>query len=123
MLDAFVDQAVAALDEGYHFMVIDLFPPGPFDSAGIHGAVWERLGGSYAAPPDKPLAVAAYASGVKAERPITCYVEPTSVGTALTDMPLFLDPDHYVNVPFESTYRGAYAGVPRRWQRVIEGAG
>lgn len=37
-------------------------------------------------------------------------------------MPLFLDPGHYVNVPLEQTYGGAYEGVPRRWKRVIEGA-
>jgi hypothetical protein len=42
---------------------------------------------------------------------ITCYVEPISVPTLLPEMPLFLDPDHYVNVPLEPTYSSAYEGV------------
>ena len=41
------------------------------------------------------------------------YVEPTAVGRELLDMPLFLDPEVYVNVPLEATYQGAYRGVPR----------
>jgi hypothetical protein len=116
MLQTFVDKAIGALNEGYHLMLIDLFPPGPFDPKGMHGAVWERLGGTYTPPPDKPLTLSAYVSAGA----VTCYVEPTAVGAKLIDMPLFLDPGHYVNVPLESTYLGAYEGVPRRWKQVIE---
>ena len=120
MLEGFVDKAVGALDEGYHLLVIDLLPPGPFDPRGVHGAIWERLGGTYAPPPEKPLTVAAYSVGGRAEAAVSCYVEPTAVGSTLIDMPLFLDPAHYVNTPLEQTYGGAYSGVPARWRRVIE---
>jgi hypothetical protein len=116
-IDSFVDYESAGLDEGYHLLVIDLLPPGAFDPAGMHGAIWQRLGGSYAPPAGKPLTLAAYVS----DGAITCYVEPTAVATALIPMPLFLDPGHYVNVSLEPTYRAAYEGVPRRWKRVIEG--
>jgi len=54
--------------------------------------------------------------------PITAYVEPTCVGRVLPDMPLFLTPEHYVNVPLENTYMAAWRGVPERWRRVIESA-
>ena len=54
-------------------------------------------------------------------RSITPLVEPMSVGADLIDMPLFLTPERYVPVPLEETYRRAWSGVPRRWQRVIEG--
>lgn len=121
MLESFVDKAIAALDEGYHLLVIDLLPPGPFDPNGIHGAVWERMGGTFKQPTDKPLTAAAYATGGPHGGPVTCYVEPTAVGSDLIEMPLFLDPGHYVNTPLESTYRAAYEGVPQRWRRVIEG--
>ena len=122
-IEAFVDQMVAAIERGYHLLVIDLLPPGPFDPSGIHGAIWGRLGESYAAPPGKPLTLAAYATGGRGDAPVTCYVEPTAVGSALIDMPLFLDPGHYVNTPLEQTYLAAYDGVPERWRRVIEGRG
>ena len=35
-------------------------------------------------------------------------------------MPLFLDPEQYVNVPLEATYLGAYEGVPRYYRAVLE---
>jgi hypothetical protein len=118
-VDQFIEKAVGALDEGLHLQVIDLFPPGPFDPGGIHGLLWSKLGGRYEPPADKPLTLAAYvAAGA-----VTCYVEPTSVGTVLIDMPLFLTPGWYVNVPLERTYQAAYEGVPKRWKRVIEGVG
>lgn len=117
-LDSFVDKAIGALDAGYHLLVIDLFPPGPFDPSGIHGAIWRRLCGEYTPPAGKPLTLAAYAAAAA----VTCYVEPTAVGADLIPMPLFLDPGHYVNVPLEQTYRAAYEGMPRRWKRVIESA-
>jgi hypothetical protein len=98
-------------------MVFDLFPPGSLDPGGMHGAIWRRLRGEYTPPPGKPLTLASYvAAGA-----VTCYVEPTAVGAPLIDMPLFLDPGHYVNVPLEATYMAAYEGVPRRWKSVIEG--
>ncbi len=42
------------------------------------------------------------------------------MGRELIDMPLFLEPEFYVNVPLEETYLAAYDGVPQRWKRVLE---
>jgi hypothetical protein len=67
-------------------------------------------------PPDEPLTLVAYSAGPRKR----AYVEPTAVGRELIDRPLFLDPDHYVNVPLEATYQAAYRGVPRRWRNVLE---
>ena len=41
----FVDKGVAALQSGYHLVVIDLFAPGANDPAGLASAVWEEVGG------------------------------------------------------------------------------
>jgi hypothetical protein len=120
-VDAFVDKAVAALWQGYHLLVLDLLPPTPIAPRGMHAAIWAEFGGTYDPPPGKPLALAAYVSSAPFRGSTECYVEPTAVGTPLIDMPLFLDPGHYVNVPLESTYLAAYEGVPRRWKTVIEG--
>jgi hypothetical protein len=43
------------------------------------------------------------------------------VGATLREMPLFLRPDRYVNVPLEPTYQGAYRGMPAFWRDVLEG--
>jgi hypothetical protein len=115
-LEQFVEKAASALDQNLQLLVIDPLPPGPFDPNGIHGALWSRLGGTYQAPPEKPLTLASYAAGGV----ITCYVEPTAVGKRLIDMPLFLNADHYVNVPLEETYQSAFSGLPQRWRRVVE---
>ena len=113
----FVDKAFAVVDQGFHLVIVDLFPPGPGDPQGVHGALWADLGGeAFIQPKDKPLTLAAYA----AAEPITCFVEPFSVGDVLVDMPLFLDAEAYVNVPLEITYQAAWAGVPRRWRGVLE---
>ncbi len=116
-LRSFVDKAVEALYRGYHLLVADLFPPTPRDPQGIHGAIWgEICDDRFELPPGEPLTLAAYSSGPSKR----AWVEPTAVGRALLDMPLFLEPDIYVNVPLEMTYQAAYRGVPRRWKQVLE---
>jgi hypothetical protein len=49
------------------------------------------------------------------------YIEPVAVGDMLPDMPLFLCVNGCVMVPLEATYQTAFAVMPRRWQRVLEG--
>ena len=115
-LDSFVEKAISAMDQRYHLQVIDLFPPGPYDPQGIHGAIWQRFGAKYEAPPDKPLTVASY----RAFGAVTAYVEPVAIGDHLPEMPLFLDNDHYIRVPLERTYQAAWEGVPFRWRRVLD---
>src|SRR5262249_12726614 len=113
----FLDKVMAALRDGYHVLVIDLFPPGRCDPSGIHGVIWEYLTNEpWQALSDRPLTLASYC----ARSPITAYVEPISVGRTLPAMPLFLTPDHYIYVPLEETYMAAWRGVPQRWRRVIE---
>ncbi len=116
-LRSFVEKAVEALYRGYHLLIVDLFPPGPRDPQGIHGAIWSELSDDhFELPPAEPLTLAAYSAG-----PIKrAYIEPTAVGRAMMDMPLFLEPEMYINVPLEATYQAAYRGVPQRWKRELE---
>jgi hypothetical protein len=114
---SFVEKAVEALYRGYHLTVVDLFPPAPRDPNGIHGAIWAELSDDeFRLPSETPLTLASYSAGVRKK----AYVEPTAVGTALIDMPIFLDEETYVDVPLEATYQAAYRGVPRRWKQVLE---
>ena len=36
-VDDFAAKAVDALDAGVHLVLVDLFPPGPYDPQGMHG--------------------------------------------------------------------------------------
>ena len=116
-VDQFVNKAVGILSDGVSLQFVDVHRPGRHDPTGMHGALWDRLGGTYTPPPGKPLAAAAYSAGPMT----TCYVEPLAVGDALPELPLFLTSQRYVNVPLEPTYAAAYADVPERWKRVVEG--
>jgi hypothetical protein len=115
-----VEKVVTALDVGVHVLLVDLFPPGPHDPHGMHGVILQHLEHSdvdYDLPADEPLTLASYAAGPR----VVAYLEHAAVGTSLPDMPLFLRPDRYINVPLESTYQAAYQGMPTFWREVLEG--
>ena len=103
-----------------HLLLVDLFPPGSHDPHGLHGIIHQRLSQSdepYDLPPDEPLTLAAYAAGPRVE----VYLEHVAVGAVLLEMPLFLRPDRYVDLPLEPTYQAAYRGMPAFWRDVLEG--
>ena len=115
----FADKAVSALEVGVHVLLVDLFP-GPHDLHGMHDVIRRQLEQSdepYDLPADEPVTLAAYAAGPRVE----VYLEHVAVGAALPEMPLFIRPDRYVNVPLEPTYLAAYRGMPGFWRAVLEG--
>jgi hypothetical protein len=115
-LRSFVEKAVELLDAGIHLLVVDLFPPGPRDPQGIHGAIWsEIVDDDFQLPAGQPLTLVAYSAG-EVKR---AFIEPVAAGADLPDMPLFLEPDRYVPVPLEETYQSAFDAVPKRWQREL----
>ncbi len=119
-VEEFATKAVSALDMGVHLLLVDLLPPGPHDPHGMHGVLRQRLEQSdeaYDLPADEPLTLASYAAGPQVE----VYLEHLAVGAALPDMPLFLRPDRYVDVPLEPTYQAAYRGMPAFWRAILEG--
>ena len=61
--------------------------------------------------------MASYAAGAQVE----IYLEHLAVGAGLPEMPLFLTPDRYIDVPLEATYQEAYGGMPAFWRDVLEG--
>lgn len=116
---SFLAKAVGSLERGHHLLLIDLHPRTTRDPAGIHAVICTEFGGTAEAdPPDKNLTLVSYDAGP----PKISYVEPVAIGDVLTDMPLFLAPGWYVNVPLEDTYQAAYRGVPRRFREVLEAA-
>lgn len=115
--DRFVDKALAALAQGIHLLLVDLFPPTRRDPEGLHGAIWSELGDdSFERWPGKPLTLVSYV----ADRPIRAYVEPVAVGDLLNPMPLFLSPSRYIPVPLEETYAEAWLGLPRHVRAALD---
>jgi hypothetical protein len=116
-VDELLNKLEDALTHGIHLVVVDLFPPGKHDRLGLHAALMKRLGGKATAPPtDEPLTLASYV----ADSPMDSYWEYLAVGNSLPDMPLFLDPEVYVQVPLESTYQTAWQSTPQPWREVLE---
>ena len=108
---SFVAKAVDFLRNGIHFLVIDLFPPGPRDPDGIAQAIWDELVGEPLATrtADQSRLVAAIDAG----EALTAYVDSLSVGNPLPESPLFLAPGWYVNVPLEQTYEASWNVTPQ----------
>jgi hypothetical protein len=119
-VEQFANKALEALDAGVHLLLVDLLPPGHHDPQRMHGVIRQCLDSAseaYDLPPDEPLTLASYVAGPRVE----IFLEHIAIGAALPDMPLFLRPDHYVNVPLETTYAAAYRGMPAFWRDILEG--
>jgi hypothetical protein len=118
-LATFVEKAVEAIYRGFHMLIVDLFPPTPRDPNGIHAAIWEEFTDqTFTLPKETPLTLVSYSCG-ESKR---AYLEATAVGRVLIPMPLFLEPEIYINVPLEETYQTAFRGVPKKWKQVLEAA-
>jgi hypothetical protein len=120
-LRSFVEKAVDLLNHRVHLLVIDLFPPGPHDPQGIHGAIWAKIAGEevvgdqYVSPSDQPLTL----SGYEAAQKVTGLAWHVAVNDSLPSDTVFLEAGS-VPVPLEDTYQTAFANMPRRWRRVLE---
>jgi hypothetical protein len=117
-LRSFVERVIDVLRSDVHLLVLDLLPPSPYDPQGIHKAIWDEFADNeFVLPVGLPLTLAAYTGGDFPEG----FIEPTAVGSAPPDMPLFLEPPAYVPLPLEATYRAAVQSLPARWRETVEG--
>ena len=118
----FAGKVVTALAYGVNVFLVDILPPGIHDTCGMHGAIWQRLETTeepYDLPEDDPLTIASYVAGEQ----VDIYLEHPVVGGILSEMPLFLRPDCYINVPLDGTYQEAYRSLPAFWREVLEQPG
>jgi hypothetical protein len=113
-------KVVRSLEAGIHVLLLDLLPATEHDPGGLHAAVWRWFDtAGYEPPADRPLTLVSYAwDGEEPE----VFIQHVWVGQPLIDMPLFLTPERYVNVPLEPTYRSAYQGMPEFWRDLLEQA-
>ena len=122
-LDRFLGKNRDYLNAGIHLLLVDLHPPGSLDPRGLHPALWARVTGRDAAPlgngaTARTLTLASY----RVEPPPEAYLQPVRVGDELTDMPLFLTPEHYVPVPLRDTYADRVKHFPPPWRERLEAA-
>jgi Protein of unknown function (DUF4058) len=119
-LRSFVEKAVYVLRGGIHLVIVDLFPPGTRDPQGLHKAIWDEfIDSDFELPEEKRLTLASYIA-----RPFPeAFIEPTTVGASLPELPLFLTPEVYVPLPLEPTYQSAWDAVPSFWQDVLTAPG
>ncbi len=116
-VEQFQDKMTEALDRGCHLLVIDLVRPGRHDPEGIHAAFWERhFGTGFGVTADEPYGLVSYCADLVPR----AYFEPVGLGKPLSEMPLFLTVDHYVNVPLEETYLYTWNDIPDRWKKVLD---
>lgn len=106
----FVSQAVEYLTRGVSLLVVDPFPPTRDDSLGLPQVILDKLNG-------KPLEAKQFdktltASSFVAEIPPTAYIDQFAVGDPVPEMPLFLEPGRYVNVPLEASYQASWNVLP-----------
>jgi len=115
-LRSFVRKARELLQQKVHLLIIDPFPVSSRDPHGLHAAIFEEIQDDpLELPAESPLSVFAY----ECDDRVRTYLEPLAVGNSLPDMPVFLYPGMYIDVPLETTYLAAWKAVPRRWQKVI----
>jgi len=115
-LRSFVTKARELLRLKIHLLIIDPIPVSSRDPFGLHAAIIEDFHDDpLRLPVETPLSVFAY----ECDDRVRSYLEPLAVGDCLPDMPVFLYPEMYIDVPLEATYMAAWEAVPRRWQKVI----
>ncbi len=116
-IEQFVDKSTSAIRQGIHLLVVDLHPPTPRDLQGIHGKIWEVVGGDFKFPDERDLTLVSY----RASQPLPdAYIEPISVGMTMPKMPLFLNQERYIETPLETTYQAAYQGLPSYLRDILE---
>ena len=116
-MKALQDKVYALLDNRINLLLVDLIPPGSFDPDGLpRGLAVVDDSVVPAVTAEQPLSL----FSLRADPPLHGYIELCSLNQTLSEMPLFLTPERYINIPLEETYMAAWQGVPRPWKKQVE---
>ena len=119
---SFVEKSHEFLRAGVNILLVDPFPPGPRDPHSLHKLIWDEIEETpFDMPADEPLLLAAYKTGddLVGLSPVA-YLEPFRVGAVMRDMPAWIDPDFFVEVPLERTYQAAWDVCPPDFRYLVE---
>ena len=116
-LQSFVKKARELLRQKIHLLIGDPIPVGKRDPHGLHAVIFEDFQDDpLQLPAETPFSLFSY----ECDDTIRTYLEPLAVGDLLRDMPIYLYPSMYVEVPLEANYMSAWEAMPRHWQKVIQ---
>ncbi|MCA9084498.1 MAG: DUF4058 family protein [Planctomycetaceae bacterium] len=119
-MKALQDTVYALLDARINLLLVDLILPGNFDPEGLpRGLAVVEDSVVPAVTAEQPLSL----FSLRADPPLHSYIGLCSHNQPLPDMPLFLTPERYINIPLEETYLAAWQGVPGPWKRQLEAGG
>ncbi len=119
---SFVEKTHEFLQAGVNVLLVDPFPPGPRDPHSLHKLIWDEIEEvPFELPADEPLLLASYRAGDDSVglSPMA-FLEPFRVGAIMRDMPAWIDPDVYVDVPLEQTYQSAWEVCPSDFRYLVE---
>ncbi len=119
--ETFVHKTVDAVRRRVNVLLVDVHETGRFDQNGINACIRNMLSPHSTPIVDKPRHSTLASYSPDPPRSVDIYVEHVAPDMPLPDMPIFLTPDRYVNVPLEATYLEAWGGMPAFWRNVVLG--
>ncbi len=114
--ESLVESVVGFLKAGVHVLVVDLF----LSSPKLHNIILDRFGRASSDLPPGMLLASYRAKGPADDDTTEAFLEPLGVGAPIPDMPAFLEPDFYVQVPLEATYSKAWDSCPKDMRYLVE---
>ena len=119
--DSFVHKTVDVILKQVNVLLVDVHETGQFDRDGIHANIRNLLSPHSVPIVEKPRRSTLASYCPDPPRSVDMYIEHVEADRPLPEMPIFLNPDHYVNVPLEATYLEAWKGMPAFWRNVVLG--
>jgi hypothetical protein len=119
--ETFVHKTVYSIRRNVNVLLIDIHETGRFDHDGINARIRNMLSPQSTPTIDRPRhsTLASYCPDPL--RAVDIYLEHVAPDMPLPDMPIFLNPDRYVNVPLEAICLEAWKGIPTFWRNVVLG--
>jgi hypothetical protein len=119
--ESFVHKTVDAIRRRVNVLLVDVHETGRCDQDGINASIRNMLAPHATPIIDKPRHSTLASYSPDPPRAVDIYLEHVAPDMPLPDMPIFLKPDRYVNVPLEATYLEAWKGMPNFWRNVVLG--
>ena len=114
-VDQFIRKVESALSSDIHVVVLDILPPGRHDPGSFHSVITSQFGPHrFELPSPDVRTFASYVAEV-----FHAYVNHPTVGRSLPNVPLFLTPERYVDMPLEPSYQETFRRSSPRLRNAV----